>query len=62
LGGKIERANEVMIIMEAPSDNFVAIEAAIAVIHSYDTFILTQVEIENINEHATAWAKSELNG
>lgn len=62
LGGKIERANEVMIIMEAPSDNFVAIEAAIAVIHSYDTFVLTQVEIENINEHATAWAKSELNG
>jgi len=58
--GKIERANEVMIIMEAPSDNFTKIESAVASIHAYDTFVLTQVEMKNINDDAKKWVAKEL--
>lgn len=54
-GGAIERGSEAMIIMEAPTANFAAIEAEVAKIHSYDTFVLTQVLVSNINNDAKQW-------
>ena len=55
--GTIERASEALIIMEAPTANFAAIEAEVAKIHSYDTFVLTQVLMTNINHDAKQWIK-----
>lgn len=53
--GAIERANEALIVMEAPTANFAAIEAEIAKVHSYDTFVLTQLLMTNINNDAKQW-------
>ena len=59
-GGAIERGNEAMIIMEAPSKNFAAIESEVAKIHDYDTFVLTQVPMHKINNDAKVWIEKEL--
>lgn len=58
--GKIELANEALIVMEAPTANFAAIEAEIAKIHTYDTFVLTQIPMTNVNNDAKNWIRKEL--
>lgn len=58
--GAIERATEALVMMEGPSGNFAKIEQGIAKIHSYDTFVLTQVPMENINNDAQQWIRNEL--
>ena len=58
--GAIERATEALVMMEGPSGNFAKIEQEIAKIHSYDTFVLTQVPMENLNNDAQRWVRKEL--
>lgn len=58
--GAIERANETLIIMETAEDLFADIEAAVAKIHSYDTFVLTQIPMTTINSDARAWMEGNL--
>ncbi len=53
----IERAEETLMIMEGSSENFAKIEQEIAKVHSYDTFVLTQVPMENINNDAEQWIR-----
>lgn len=58
--GKIANEDEVAILMETAENLFATIEAEIAKIHSYDTFVLTQIPITNINSAARSWMEDEL--
>jgi len=58
--GKLEKSEEVMLIMESISDNFEKIEAEITKLHSYDTTVLLQVPIEKVSAKAEAWLKEIL--
>ncbi|MDB5171186.1 MAG: hypothetical protein JWO35_880, partial [Candidatus Saccharibacteria bacterium] len=60
--GKIEQSQEVMMLMESLDANFDKIEAEVANLHSYDTFVLKAVPITHISKQASAWLKQTLNG
>ncbi len=58
--GKLEQAEEVILLMESRMDLFNFIEAEVAKLHSYDTFVLEAIPISRISKKATTWLKSEL--
>lgn len=58
--GKIERDNEVLVLMESVEDNFNAVDAEIKKIHSYETYVLQMIPARNINESAQNWLLDEL--
>jgi periplasmic divalent cation tolerance protein len=57
--GKIEVADEVLLIMESREEFFGQIEAEVAKLHSYDTFVLEAVPINEISTKARAWVEDE---
>jgi periplasmic divalent cation tolerance protein len=57
--GRIEQADEIKLIMEAVAGNFDAIEAEVAKLHSYDTFILQQIPITRLSTKAEEWWTKE---
>jgi periplasmic divalent cation tolerance protein len=57
--GKIEKSDEVLLIMESKEDLFDSVEAEVAKLHSYDTFVLEAVPINKTSEKAGSWLKSE---
>jgi len=59
---KIANGHEVAILMESAEDLFDEVETEVAKIHSYDTFVLTQIPMTNINESARIWMEGELRG
>lgn len=58
--GKIAHDDEVAILMESAEDLFDEIEAEVAKIHSYDTFVMTQIPITNIGKDARKWMEENL--
>ena len=58
--GGIEEANEAALLMESAEDLFEAVEAEVANIHSYETFVLTQIPMTRICKAARAWMEEEL--
>lgn len=58
--GKIEKSREILLMMESQIDNFEKVEAAVAKLHSYDTFVLEAVPVSKISKKAAAWLKQEL--
>ena len=58
--GKLERAEEVLLIMESAEDLFARVEAEVAKHHSYDTFVLTAVSIVRSSAQAASWLGQEL--
>lgn len=58
--GVVEHANETLIMFESAEDLFDEIEAEVKKIHSYDTFVLTQVTMTNVNEAAAKWLNDNL--
>lgn len=58
--GEVENADEVAILMETSEDLFDKIEAEVAKIHSYDTFVLTAVPIVRISKDAEKWMNENL--
>lgn len=58
--GKIEKADEVLLLMESASDLFDRVEAKVAEIHSYETFVLQRVGIDAMNDAAAQWIDGEL--
>jgi periplasmic divalent cation tolerance protein len=58
--GKIEQANEILLIMESRADLFNEIEAEVAELHSYDTFVLEAVPLTKISTKASRWLEREL--
>jgi len=53
--GKMEVSDEIMLIMDSKPQLFAKIEAEIAKIHSYDTFVLQQLPINKVSEKVKAW-------
>jgi periplasmic divalent cation tolerance protein len=58
--GAIDHANESLIVLESAADLFSEIEAEVKTIHSYDTFVLTQVTMATINDEAEQWLNENL--
>lgn len=58
--GDIENAKETAILMETSEDLFDEIEAEVAKIHSYDTFVLTAIPMVRISKDAEKWMNEGL--
>jgi len=53
--GKIEEGDEVKISMLSVAENFDRIEAEVAKLHSYETFVLQAIPIQKLNAAAAEW-------
>jgi periplasmic divalent cation tolerance protein len=53
--GEIENADEIKLSMITIADNFDKIEAEVAKLHSYETFVLQQLPITHLNQAAIQW-------
>ncbi len=53
--GELSSAKEVMVMMESVSHYFSDIEAEIATLHSYQTFVLKSLPIHEVSHEAKLW-------
>lgn len=60
--GKIDSADEVLLVMESRLDLFEKVEAEVGKLHSYDTFVLTANKIEKVSKEAAGWLNESLGG
>ncbi len=60
--GKVEHADEVLLVMESRRDLFDKVEAEVANLHSYETFVLQAIPMIRISKKAKAWLTRETNG
>ncbi len=56
---KLEEADEIKLVMKSVAENFEKVEAQVAKLHSYDTFVLQQIPITHVSEAAQTWWRSE---
>lgn len=54
----IEAASEVKLIMQTLANNFTRIEAEVAKLHSYETFVLQQIPVTKLSKQAQQWLHS----
>lgn len=59
--GKIDKAYEVLLIMDSIEENFERVRIEVAKIHSYDTFVLFSTPVSQTTEDVKKWVKKELN-
>ncbi len=59
--GKIDQANETLLLMESREDLFDKVEAEVAKLHSYNTFVLEAVPVSKVSKDAQKWLEGELN-
>lgn len=60
--GEVEHANEVLLVMESRTDLFEQVEAEVATLHSYETFVLEAVPLTRISKRAHVWAEENIHG
>lgn len=58
--GKINHANEVLLIMDSVEENFKKVKKEIAKIHSYKTFVLSSSLVTQTTKEVKNWMKQEL--
>lgn len=58
--GKVDGANEVLLIMDSLEEKFSAIEKEVRKIHSYETFVLLATTVIRSSKGVKEWIKSEL--
>lgn len=58
--GDIENNEEVLVTMEAHTADFMEVEAVVADLHSYSTFVLKAVPIGQISDGAAKWLEESL--
>lgn len=58
--GKLEHSEEILLIMDSKNKFFGKIEMEVAKLHSYDTFVLQEVEVNNLSNKALGWMENEL--
>ena len=56
----IEENDEIKLIMQSAAHLFDDIEAEVAKLHSYDTFVLQALPLEQLSKAATTWLNQEL--
>lgn len=59
---KVDKANEIKLVMLSEVGKFKDIEAIVAKLHSYDTFVLQALPLAQVSDKATTWLSKELNG
>lgn len=59
--GNIDKANEILLIMESIEDNYDKIEKEVKSLHSYETFVLTAVPVVKSSQGVESWLKTGLN-
>ncbi len=57
---KIEKANEVLLIMDSVEENFKKVEKEVAKLHSYDTFVLTSSPVTQVSKNVKNWLENGL--
>lgn len=57
--GKIEHADEILLIMDGKMSNFEKIESEVKKLHSYETFVLQATPIEHVSKQAMGWLEEE---
>jgi periplasmic divalent cation tolerance protein len=57
---EIETDEEVLVMMESRRDDFMEVEAIVADLHSYTTFVLKSLPIDQISEGAALWLQESL--
>lgn len=55
----LEEAKEIKLVMESVAANFKKIEAEVAKLCSYDTFVLQQLPLTNLSKKARGWLAEE---
>lgn len=58
--GSVEHNDEILVIMESREDLFEQIEAEVAKIHSYETFVLQAIPMTKISKKAQDWLTDSL--
>ena len=58
--GKIEHTSEVLLVMEGALELFDKVEAEVAKLHSYDTFVLEAVPVAAVSGDASKWMSETL--
>ena len=59
--GKRQRSQEVLLIIDSTEDKFDQIEAAVKVVHSYDTFVLTAYPVTKASAGVQEWVEESIN-
>ncbi len=60
--GKIVYAQEILLLMESIADKFERIEAEVTRLHSYDTFVLQSIPMNQVSKQAALWLKEVIDG
>lgn len=58
---KLEKSNEVLLLMESRLDLFKQTEKVVSELHSYDTFVLQATPMINLSKEAQTWLRKETN-
>lgn len=58
--GDIEKADEIMLVMESVEEKFKGIEEEVRKLHSYETFVLTALPVIKSSAGVSAWLKEGL--
>ena len=58
--GKINSANEVLLVMDSIEENFEKVRQAVAKIHSYKTSVLLSSPVSQTTKEVKDWIKREL--
>ncbi|CAN5626697.1 hypothetical protein BH23PAT2_BH23PAT2_02640 [soil metagenome] len=59
---KIDNADETLLLMETKESLFDEIEAEVAKLHSYDTFVLYATPLVELSKRAVEWMGEETHG
>jgi periplasmic divalent cation tolerance protein len=58
--GRLEEGNEIKLIMKTIADNFQSVEAEVAKLHSYKTFVLQALPVAHTSKAAETWLEEEI--
>jgi periplasmic divalent cation tolerance protein len=58
--GKIEKADEIMLVMESAEEKFEEIEKEVRKLHSYETFVLSAVSVFKSSKGVKEWLSEGL--
>ena len=59
--GKIDKANEILLVMESVEENYEEIEKEVRKLHSYKTFVLSAIPVIKYSKGVETWLKEGLN-
>jgi len=58
----LEESKEIKLIMKSIADNFKKVETEVAKLHSYDTFVLQSIPLQQTSAEATKWMEEIIHG